>query len=144
MVAALAGDGNEERGVSVIRYALQSLGRRYVLLFPVALIASIFLTLRSTKGNVHGATPLFVLLPFFVGLKGTTEGLLSMFMVIAMAKRGPEWSEASVGIGSSLVSLDIGLLLCLPAFLIVVSRLLRADGRAPVGNADVARPPAAL
>jgi len=125
MVAAYAGDGDEERGVSVVTYVLNSLGYKYVLLFPVALIASVFLTLRSTKGTVHAATPLFVLLPFFVGLKGTAEGLLGMFLVIAMAKRGPEWSEASHGIASSLFSLDIGLLLCLPAFLIVVWRLLR-------------------
>jgi len=130
MVAAYAGDGDEERGVSVITFVLHALGLKYVLLFPVAVIASVFLTLRSTKGTVHAATPLFVLLPFFVGLKGTTEGLGSMFLIIAQSVRAPEWREVSPGMTSSLFSLDIGLLLCLPAFLIVVWRLLRADGRA--------------
>jgi len=96
----------------------------------VAVIASIFLKLRSTKGTVHGATPLFVLLPFFVGLMGTTEGLLSMFLIIAMTTTAPRWSELSHGIGLSLWALDIGLFLCLPAFLIVAWRQLRADGRA--------------
>jgi len=133
MVAAYAGDGTVkvESRESMIMDMLRGTPPLEIIFLAAALIASIFLTLRSTKGNVHGATPLFVLLPFFVAFKLTMGSLSHVCWFIAKHPIGSlDWYDVIGRIGQEFWTLNIGLFLCLPAFLIVVWRLLRADGRA--------------
>ena len=113
---------------SYLMWVVSALGWRYVVLLPLAGIVTLVLTLilliRGRGSAQTGALLFIVPLPFYLGIVGVLDGLISSYQVIAMSQMAPKPSEVAMGISMSLVSAWVGLLLTVPSYVAASAGLL--------------------
>ena len=106
---------------SVLEYCQRSMGAMYGFPLPAAAFFSFVLVLlvviRGRGPTVGPALVLLVPMPVYLGLLGTLDGLLAAGRIMEQSGVEPElWALGGAG-ASSLVTLVVGTMLTIPAFL---------------------------
>lgn len=118
---------------SLLVWILAALGWRYTLLLPlaglVAFVLVLLLVLRGRGWAAGAATVLVVPLPFLVGILGTIDGAIGVYMMLASLDVTPKPSVEAEAISTSLVAAFVGMLLMVPSYgVAVVGLLVRSFG----------------
>jgi hypothetical protein len=112
---------------SPLVWLFKALGFRYVVFLPfitlLALVLAI-IAIRRFKTPVLTALLLAVVpLPLFYGAMATIDGMLASMQVVMLSSATVKPSELAEGGSLSLVSLQVGLVLSLPVYLLAVTAL---------------------
>ncbi|HXT57253.1 MAG TPA: hypothetical protein VN699_01410 [Pirellulales bacterium] len=126
---------------SYLLWLFHALGFRYSVLLSAAGLLSFVLTLivvRRGKGPLAGAALLFIVpLPFFIGSYSVLDAVTAVCGVLAASTTAPTSSELARGIGMSLASLWVGMLLAAPGYLVAMLGLFQ---RSLAENSDRSPP----
>jgi hypothetical protein len=105
-----------------LRWMIEALGIRYVLLIPgsglFAFIGSLAVVLLCKRPASIAAFLPFVALPFLIGLFGFFDGLITMFSIVADSTRTPKPAEYAGGMSMALFTPFAGMLVAAPAFFV--------------------------
>ena len=124
---------------SLLRWVFSSLGVPYIVLFGLAglvcLVLTLVLVIRGKGPMAAVALVLVVHVPFFIGLFAALQGAASSFLVIATSGATPKPSEVAVGTSTGLIAPMVGLLVMAPSYVIaILGALSRSFGSKPQPN----------
>lgn len=106
---------------SFIVWLMMAMGIRFTLWLPLvtilAFVLALIAILRFKTPYLTAILLAVVPLPIYVGTLGVIDGMVSSFQVIALSSVTPQSSEFAIGAGMSLVTLQVGLILALPLYL---------------------------
>lgn len=116
---------------SLLQYYYRCCGPTYSIMIPLlAFIAFVLVVLILAKGKGPTVGPALVLtapMAAYFGLYGTIGGLLATARIVEQSGTDPDPWMLWSGVGSSLVTFMLGMMLSIPAFLTaVVGAVLRA------------------
>jgi hypothetical protein len=116
---------------SWLAFYWQACGLRYGLLLPLSgLLSVVFTILLLARGRGAWLAPtmlIVVLGPLVLGMVGTVDGLIASMMVIYNSSVQPKPAELAQGKGMSLVTIQVGLMMMLPGYLLAaVGSTIRA------------------
>lgn len=113
---------------SLLIWYFKALGIRYAFLLPlVALICLALVVLVAVVWKHHSLTALLALLiplPVYFGIVGCIDGLAASFQVLAHSTTVPHMNELAAGGSMSLATVQVGMYLALPTFLLAIAILL--------------------
>lgn len=99
-------------------------GVAYLALLTMAAATSLLVsTIATLFARGHYLVVLLaisIMMPVIVGAAGVVDGLYAAYKVIAMSVVAPKPAELALGHLYSLTTLFLGLILCLPSYLIAV------------------------
>jgi hypothetical protein len=102
-------------------WLFRAMGIRYTIWLPFFTVLAFVLALLAVmkfKPPYLTATLLAVVpLPIYIGAVGVIDGLVASFQVIALSGATPRSSDVADGAAMSLVTLQVGLILALPLYL---------------------------
>jgi hypothetical protein len=105
-----------------IVWLFQALGLRYTIFLPfIALLAFILAAIAVWRFKTPLLTALLLVvvpLPFFYGAMATIDGLMASWQVVTMSGAAPKPSELAEGGAMSLLSMQVGLVLSLPVYIL--------------------------
>ena len=108
-------------------WLFQAMGIRYTLWLPMfTMLAFVLAILAIWKFKTPYLTPLLlavVPMPIFIGAVGVIDGLVARWQVVALGGATPRASEMADGAAMSLVTLQVGLFLAMPVYLLAVVAL---------------------
>lgn len=111
----------------MIVWLFRALGIRYTFLLPaVTVLALLLAVLAIWKFKTPTLTALLlagVPLPLLLGAFGSIDGLMASFQIIMISSATPRASEVAEGGAMSLVSMQVGLILSLPLYLLALTAL---------------------
>jgi hypothetical protein len=110
-----------------INWLFSALGIRYTFLLPVVTVLAFGLAIAAIakfKSPALTAVLLAVVpLPLLIGTIGVIDGMVASYQVIVMSGAIPRGSEVAEGGAMSLVSMQVGLILSLPLYLLAIVAL---------------------
>lgn len=108
-------------------WLFRAMGIRYTLWLPLfTVLAFVLAVLAIWKFKTPYLTAILfavVPLPIYIGAVGVIDGLVSSWQVIGLSGATPRGSELADGAAVSLVTLQVGLILAIPLYLLAVSTL---------------------
>ena len=114
------------RQQSMLMWTFNALGWRYTLALPLAgLVCFVLALLIVVRGGSYaGPALLFVVpIPALIGLLGVVDGIVMVTTVFAGSSVAPKPNEVLEGLGTSVVTLLVGLLVMAPAYLVATMGL---------------------
>lgn len=109
-------------------WIFQALGIRYTLLLPLlGILAVVLAVIALWKFKSPVLVPILIVvvpLPMYYGAIGIIDGLVASWQVIEASGMTPKPSDFAYGTAMSLVSLQVGLILSLPAYAIATLGLV--------------------
>jgi len=112
---------------SFVIWLFRSLGIRYTVFLPfIALLAFVLAIIAVSRFKTPVLTALLlavVPLPFFYGAMSTIDGMMASMQVISISGAVVKPSELAEGSAMCFVSLQVGLVLMLPTYLLAVGAL---------------------
>ncbi|MGH7193206.1 MAG: hypothetical protein ACREJM_06680 [Candidatus Saccharimonadales bacterium] len=122
---------------SFLTWVFRALGLKYSVLLPLAALVAFVLTLivllRGKGPMAAAALVFFVPMPFFIGLYGGIDGLITTFSVIAACAGQPKLSDLADGASMALAAPMTGMLLMAPAYALAIVGLIVRSLVAPKG-----------
>lgn len=107
---------------SFLSWIVHSLGI-YALMIPfagmVVFIGACLAVAKGRRPEVVASYAAFAPIPFLVSLFGAFSGAIDSFTVIAMSAASPKPSEMAEGISTALATPLVGLLACVPTYLLL-------------------------
>ena len=114
---------------SPLVWLFRALGMRYTIFLPfITLLALVLAMIAVMRFKTPALTALLlavVPLPLFYGAMATIDGLLASWQVIGMSSVNPKPSELADGGAMSLVSMQVGLILTLPVYVLAIVALIQ-------------------
>jgi hypothetical protein len=112
---------------SMLVWLFRALGIRYTLWLPVVTVLALVLAVLAIwKFKTPALTAVLlavVPLPLLLGAIGSIDGLIASYQVIVLSNVTPRASEFADGGAMSLVSMQVGLILSLPLYLLALIAL---------------------
>lgn len=112
---------------SMFLWLFRALGIRYTIWLPVvtvlALVLAVLAIWKFKTPALTAALLAVVPLPLLLGAIGSIDGLVACFQIIMISSATPRASEFADGGAMSLVSMQVGLILSVPLYLLALVAL---------------------